>query len=1096
MNSTLLVVVLGCLSVPAAGQQSGLVAAYSFDEGSGSSAGDSSGNGYMGTVNGATWLPGGRFGSALSFNGTGNWVTVTGVTNLRLSTGMTLEAWVNPSALSGWRTVIFKENSGGLDYALYAHDNVPRPAGYINMGNGDISAPGSGALPLNSWTHLATTYDGTTLRLYVNGVLAGSRASGGAIRQSALPLRIGGNSVWGEYFTGLIDEVRIYNRALTATEIQADMTTPIGLAPPQPPGATPSTIGEWGTLVDLGLVAVNMVHLHTGKILMYGGEDHGGTSATLWDLASGVLKPIPAPYNIFCSGHSALADGRILVVGGHEGVLGAEQAAIFDPALETWTQVPNMAQKRWYPTATTLPDGRVLVTSGGTTCFDCIADIPEIYDPRSNSWTQLTGAQLAFPYYPFIFVLPDGRILNAGAGEHPAPARTLDITTQTWATVDPVVVDGGSAVMYRLGKIMKSGTAATTDISNDPTAATTYVLDMTLPAPRWRQTASMAFPRAYHNLTLLPDGNVLVTGGGVTTEGKNVAAAVYDAELWSPATETWQTMAAMQIPRLYHGTALLLADGRIVTAGSGDSYGGPDQTTAEFYSPPYLFKGARPTLTSAPSVIPYGNAFTASLADTSPVTSVALLRPSAVTHQFDEDQRYLSLTFRQNGSTLSIDAPAGAALAPPGYYMLFVLNASGVPSVARWVRLPLPDADTTLPTVPAGLSATGGVRRIALSWSASSDNVGVVRYDVHRSTTAGFTPSLANRIAQPTTTGYTDTGLSPGTYYYRVTAEDAAGNVSAPSDEAGGTAVADTQAPNVTVTAPTNGAVVSGSVTITASATDDQGVAGVQFQVDGANIGAEDTSAPFSVVWDTRLFSNASHTIRAIARDATGNQTTSSAVSVTVSNTTPPSIPGLIAAYGFNEGTGTTTSDQSGSGNNGTIVGATWTTASRAGQALSFDGTSNRVNINDSASLDLTGAMTLEAWVYPTALSGWRTVLMKEISSGLAYALYAHDGSRPAVYIRIGNSDVGLAGSSPLALNTWTHLAATYNGNTLRLYVNGVSVGSRTVSGTLPVSTLPLRIGGNAVWGEYFAGRVDEARIYNRALTASEIQSDMNKQLP
>ena len=193
---------------------------------------------------------------------------------------------------------------------------------------------------------------------------------------------------------------------------------------------------------------------------MYGGENPRGTSATVWDPVTGTLCPVPAPYNVFCSGHSALADGRILVVGGHDhagGFLGSNQAAIFDPVTESWTSVPSMTYRRWYPTATTLPDGRVLVTSGATTCFECIADVPEVYDPRTNAWTQLTEARLAFPYYPFIFVLPDGRILNAGAGEQPAPARTLNLVSQQWTTVDPVVVDGGSAVMYRPARCSNRG---------------------------------------------------------------------------------------------------------------------------------------------------------------------------------------------------------------------------------------------------------------------------------------------------------------------------------------------------------------------------------------------------------------------------------------------------------------------------------------------------------------------------------------------------------------------------------------------------------------------------------------------------------------
>jgi hypothetical protein len=205
----------------------GLVAAYAFNEGAGTSVGDASGNAHTGTVTGATWTTAGRFGNALSFDGTNDWVTVADAADLDLTTGMTLEAWVYPTALSGWRTVVLKETTGGLAYALYAHDNAPRPATTVNTGGADLSAIGGAALPLNTWTHLAATYNGTTLRLYVNGAEVGSLAVSGSLLASASPLRFGGNAVWGEYFAGRIDEVRIYNRALSATEIGADMNTPV-----------------------------------------------------------------------------------------------------------------------------------------------------------------------------------------------------------------------------------------------------------------------------------------------------------------------------------------------------------------------------------------------------------------------------------------------------------------------------------------------------------------------------------------------------------------------------------------------------------------------------------------------------------------------------------------------------------------------------------------------------------------------------------------------------------------------------------------------------------------------------------------------------
>jgi Concanavalin A-like lectin/glucanases superfamily len=207
-----------------------LVAAYGFEEGSGGTAGDGSGNGLDGAIRNASWAAG-RYGQALSFDGTSSWVTVADAAGLRLTTGMTLEAWVKPSAASvDWAGVVVKERgTTGLAYALYGADGAGKPpAGYVNVGGADRKAAGPLVLPVNTWAHLAATYDGSAVRLYVNGAVAGSRVQAGPMAGSTAPLRIGGNAVWGEYFTGLIDEVRVYNTALTQAQIQADMNTPIG----------------------------------------------------------------------------------------------------------------------------------------------------------------------------------------------------------------------------------------------------------------------------------------------------------------------------------------------------------------------------------------------------------------------------------------------------------------------------------------------------------------------------------------------------------------------------------------------------------------------------------------------------------------------------------------------------------------------------------------------------------------------------------------------------------------------------------------------------------------------------------------------------
>jgi hypothetical protein len=235
----------------------GPIASYSMDAGAGTALADLSGNANNGTLSGATWTTSGRHGGALSFNGSSNLVTVPDSASLDLTTGMTQEAWVRPAALgSDWRTVLLKERPGGMSYDLYAHGtpSVNVPTGEINLGGADQTASGTAALSLNVWTHLATTYDGATLRLYVNGTQVGQKAVSGPILTSTGALRIGGNTVYGgEHFSGLIDEVRIYNRALTAAEIQDDMNLPIGPADTQAPTA-PASLTATGSVANAQLI--------------------------------------------------------------------------------------------------------------------------------------------------------------------------------------------------------------------------------------------------------------------------------------------------------------------------------------------------------------------------------------------------------------------------------------------------------------------------------------------------------------------------------------------------------------------------------------------------------------------------------------------------------------------------------------------------------------------------------------------------------------------------------------------------------------------------------------------------------------------------
>ena len=276
---------------------------------------------------------------------------------------------------------------------------------------------------------------------------------------------------------------------------------------------------------------------------------------------------------------------------------------------------------------------------------------------------------------------------------------------------------------------------------------------------------------------------------------------------------------------------------------------------------------------------------------------------------------------------------------------------------------------------------------------------------------------------------------------------------------------------------------------LAASASDNVAVIGVQFFIDGIATGAEDTSAPYSISWISTLAANGLHVITARARDASGN-TASADVSVTVSNAAQPA--GLVLALGFDETTGAAVTDASGQGNHGTISGATRTTAGRFGGALSFDGINDWVTVADAASLDLTNRLTVEAWVFPTALNSWETVVLKEASGELVYGLYGDNGARrPGGWVRVAGASTSAVGPTALPVNAWTHLAMTYDGAQVSLFVNGTIVRTVARTGSMSNSANPLRIGGNAVWTEFFNGRIDEVRIYNRALTAGEIQADM-----
>jgi PKD repeat protein len=488
----------------------------------------------------------------------------------------------------------------------------------------------------------------------------------------------------------------------------------------------PDQVGQWGPVLDWGVQGKHMALLNTGSVLVWS----AGDQARLWNPVTGEFTLTPAPFgDVHCASQVTLADGRVLIAGGQNGVIhdGIAVTSIFNPLTNTWTRGGDMAYSRWYPTLTTLPDGRALVTSGDATTGTRI-DVPEIYDPATDTWTPKASRPQGL--YPFMYVLPNGRVYEAGTGT--ATASFDPSGGGSWSP-GPAARFGSSAysesgAMYAPGKILRAG-------GGDPAMNRTQVIDMNAADPQWEETAPMASPRRRMNTPVLADGSVMAVGG--TQQADDATQAVLEGEIWSPTTKQWTRVASMTEARMYHSTALLLPDGRVVTAG-GESTG---RLHAQIYSPPYLFKGPRPTITASPGEAAYGGTFTVAT-DTTDVAKVAIIRPSGVTHAIDMNQRYVPLSYSASGTRLTVDAPANANYAPPGYYMLVVVDSKGVPSVAKWVHFggatpPPPPPATGAPRAgftatplwgPAPLTVkfTDASTRVPTSWAWDFDNDGIV----------------------------------------------------------------------------------------------------------------------------------------------------------------------------------------------------------------------------------------------------------------------------------------------------------------------------------------------------------------------------------
>jgi hypothetical protein len=643
-------------------------------------------------------------------------------------------------------------------------------------------------------------------------------------------------------------------------------------------------VGQWGPVVDWPVVGVHVALLPNGKVLAYDSvgdkatetyQVHDHTRATVWDPATGTQTPVDVNtgYNIFCSGLAHLPDGSLFTAGGNKDAQlnGIVQTHTFNPNTNTWSLGPDMAIGRWYPSVTPLRNGEMLITEGGP-------DTPEVRTTAGGLRT-LSTASLNLPLYPWIDVAPDGRAFYSGPDQ---TMRSLDTTAngawQAFTQRDALNRSYGSHTLYDVGKILVTGGASSTSDSR--------VIDINGATPQVSATAPMATGRRQHNLTVLADGSVLATGGNSSGASLvDLANGVYPAEQWNPATGQWKTLASMQVTRQYHSTALLLPDGRVLSAGGGicgtcDTVGYLAKN-AEVFTPPYLFKqdgsgeaAVRPLISSAPAAATYAAPLSIASPDAAAIRKLALVRLGAVTHSVNMDQRYVPLSFTAGSGTLTATAPRDANIAPPGVYMLFAIDANGVPSMAKMVTLKADVAPAVALTQPATGATFTAPATVALAATASDSDGTVAKVEFFNGTA---------KLGEDTTAPYSFSwsGVPAGSYSLTARATD---NLGARTTSAATTITVapGNNPPTASITSPANGATFAwhSNITITATATDPGGsVVKVEF-FDGATKLGEDTTASYSYRW--KNVPSGAHSLTVRATDNAGLTTTTAPVGITV----------------------------------------------------------------------------------------------------------------------------------------------------------------------------------------------------------------------
>ncbi len=542
----------------------------------------------------------------------------------------------------------------------------------------------------------------------------------------------------------------------------------------------PAFAGRWSSRIDWPHIAIHSVMLSDGKLLTYGTGGSGIQGAmeyNVWDPTLGIgqtsHKNIQgnAQVDSFCSAASLLPDtGNVLIPGGDARPLGRNNvgirdATLFDAVTQTVSGANDMNHERWYPTSTTLPSGDILVSAGrdGDAVF---TETPEVYSTANGTWRLLNNASMSAYqfFYPRQFVIPNGKVFGVSGR-----AMYIMSTDGNGSINDVGQLPGHSfgtsatAAMFEPGKIIHAG-----GFSNHGIGA--VVIDVTSGTPSVSRTEDLAQPRrAWATTVLLADGKVMMVGGSY--EVNDDITASHGTEVWDPDTGKWIQYSRHELSRLYHSTATLLMDGRVLLAGGG-SPGPLNNRNGEIFSPPYLYDkngtlADRPIVSYAPDKATWGQSVDIRTGNNGDIEKITLVKTGSTTHGFNMDQRFLELDFALNANALSVTMPASGNVAPPGYYMMFAHNANGTPSHAHMVQLgvdaapPAPPVNPNpqLPPLSANtLLTNGGFEAGKQAWfdCAATDK------------TAASSTSVEGRTGMKVNTGgclYQTVSVQPGTNY-------------------------------------------------------------------------------------------------------------------------------------------------------------------------------------------------------------------------------------------------------------------------------------------------------------------------------------------